>query len=170
MPWSMSLLYFLIFFFVFLGPHPKHMEFPRLGVKSELQLLATATATAMPYFSHIWELHHSSWQHRILNPLRVDRDWTHVLMDASQVRYCYATAIATSDLNHILTYTAACSNAGGSLTHSARPDPAPSWTPCQVLNPLSHNRNANMLFLLLMMQRKFPCLELPLFNQNFSLN
>ena len=28
------------FFFSFLGPHPQHMEVPRLGVKSELQLLA----------------------------------------------------------------------------------------------------------------------------------
>ena len=36
------------FFFVFLGPHPRHMEVPRLGVESELQLLAYTTATAMP--------------------------------------------------------------------------------------------------------------------------
>ena len=35
------------FFVVSLGPHLRHMEFPRLGVKSELQLLAYATATAM---------------------------------------------------------------------------------------------------------------------------
>ena len=27
---------FLSFFFVFLGPHPRHMEVPRLGIKSEL--------------------------------------------------------------------------------------------------------------------------------------
>ena len=27
---------FLVCFFVFLGPHPQHMEVPRLGVKSEL--------------------------------------------------------------------------------------------------------------------------------------
>ena len=33
---------------VFLGPYPWHMEVPRLGVKSKLQLLAYATATAMP--------------------------------------------------------------------------------------------------------------------------
>ena len=29
------------------GPHTGHMEAPRLGVKSELQLLAYTTATAM---------------------------------------------------------------------------------------------------------------------------
>ena len=31
---------FLCFVFVFLGPHPWHMEVPRLGVELELQLLA----------------------------------------------------------------------------------------------------------------------------------
>ena len=38
--------------------------FPRLGVKLELQLLATATATPDP--SHVFDLRHSSWQCRIL--------------------------------------------------------------------------------------------------------
>ena len=32
--------------FFFLGPHPLHMEAPRLGVESELQLPAYTTATA----------------------------------------------------------------------------------------------------------------------------
>ena len=36
-----------LFFFSFLGPHPQHMEVPRLGVESELQLPAYTTATAM---------------------------------------------------------------------------------------------------------------------------
>ena len=35
------------FFCLFLGLHPWHMEVPRLGVQSELQPLAYATATAM---------------------------------------------------------------------------------------------------------------------------
>ena len=39
-------LFFLFFSFHFLGPHPQHMEVPRLGDESELQLLAYATATA----------------------------------------------------------------------------------------------------------------------------
>ena len=40
---------FLSFFsFVFLGPHPQHMEVPRLGVKWELQLSAYTAATARP--------------------------------------------------------------------------------------------------------------------------
>ena len=45
---------------VFLGLHPCHMEDPRLGVKSELQLLTCSTAAAMPDLSRICDLHHSS--------------------------------------------------------------------------------------------------------------
>ena len=40
-------------FFFFLGPHLRHMEVPRLGVESELQLLAYTTATATQDPSHI---------------------------------------------------------------------------------------------------------------------
>ena len=61
------------------------MEVPRLGVKSQLQLPAYATATATPDPSRIFDLYHSSLQHWILNPLRQARDETHVLMDPSQV-------------------------------------------------------------------------------------
>ena len=35
-----GIYYAFFFFFVFLGPHLWHMEVPRLGVESELQLLA----------------------------------------------------------------------------------------------------------------------------------
>ena len=50
-----------------------------LGVKSELSLLAYATATAMPDLSCIFDLYHSLWRCRILNPLRETRDGTHIL-------------------------------------------------------------------------------------------
>ena len=45
------------------------MEFPRLGVESELQLLAYTTATAMPDPSHICDQHHISEQHWFFNSL-----------------------------------------------------------------------------------------------------
>ena len=61
------------------------MEVPRLEVQSELELPAHARATAMQDPSHLCDLHHSSRQCRILNPLIEARDRTHVLMDASQV-------------------------------------------------------------------------------------
>ena len=45
-----------------------HMEVPRLGVESELKLLAYTIATATSDPSHIYDLHHSSQQRAILNP------------------------------------------------------------------------------------------------------
>ena len=59
------------------------MEVPRLGVQSELYPLATATATAMWDPSHVCDLHHSSQQRQIPNPLSEARDQTHILMDPS---------------------------------------------------------------------------------------
>ena len=41
------------FLFVLLGPYLWHMGVPRLGVESELQLPAYATATTMRDLSHI---------------------------------------------------------------------------------------------------------------------
>ena len=56
--------------FCFLGPHLWHMEVPRLGVELEPQLPAYFTATATPDPSLICDLHHSSRQCQIINPLR----------------------------------------------------------------------------------------------------
>ena len=41
-------LFFYFFFVVFLGLHQQHIKVPRLGVESELPLLAYTTVTAMP--------------------------------------------------------------------------------------------------------------------------
>ena len=83
----MEAFFFFFFFFpFFLGLHSRHMEVPRLGVKSELQLLAYTTATAIQDLSCICKLHHSSQQRQILNPLNEARDRTSVPMDASRVR------------------------------------------------------------------------------------
>ena len=57
----------------------------RLGVKSELQLLAYTAATATPDLSHLCDLPYSLGQCHILNLLREAKDWTCILMDASQV-------------------------------------------------------------------------------------
>ena len=71
--------------FVFLGSHLWHMEVPRLGVVSELQLLAYTTATATWDPSHICDLHHSLQQHWMPSPVSETRDQTCILMDTSQV-------------------------------------------------------------------------------------
>ena len=44
----------------------------------------------MPELSRVCDLHHSSWQFRILNPLSEARDRTIVLMDTSQICFCWA--------------------------------------------------------------------------------
>ena len=48
---------------VFLGPHLWHMEVPRLGMESELQLPADTTATTMPDPNHVCDRHCSLRQH-----------------------------------------------------------------------------------------------------------
>ena len=63
------------------------MEIPRLGVKSELQLLAYTTATATPDLSIIYDLHHSSRKCWILNPLSKARDQTPIVLKAQHSAY-----------------------------------------------------------------------------------
>ena len=74
-------IYLFIYLFCFLELHLWHMEVPRLGVESELQLPAYTTATAMRDASHICDLHHNSLQCWILNPLSKAWDRTHILTD-----------------------------------------------------------------------------------------
>ena len=69
----------------FLGPHPRHTEVPRLGVKSKLQLPAYTAAIATWDPSRVCNLHHSSWQHWICNLLSEARDQTGIIMDISRV-------------------------------------------------------------------------------------
>ena len=83
------LLLFCLFFF--LGPHPRPMEVPKLGVKLELQLLAYATAKPTRDLNHICDLHHSSLQCQIPDPLSKARDHTRILMDTSQIPFCCTT-------------------------------------------------------------------------------
>ena len=79
---TLGFLFLAFFFFlVFSGPHLRHLEVPRPGVKSELKPLAYTTATAMRDLSHICDLYHSSQKHWILNPLSEASDQTHILMD-----------------------------------------------------------------------------------------
>ena len=67
---------FVFFVFCFLGLHPWPVEVPRLGVEWELQLPAYATATTMQDPSHVCDLHPSSRQHQIPDPLSEARDRT----------------------------------------------------------------------------------------------
>ena len=79
--------FFRLSFFFFLGLHAWHVEVPRLGVRSQLQLPTCTTATAMPEPSCVCDLRHSSWQHWILNPLGKAMDQTHNLMAPSGILF-----------------------------------------------------------------------------------
>ena len=74
---------FIFLFLFFLGLHPRHMKVPGLGVESELLPLAYAIAKATRDPKHICDLHQSSRQLRIHNPLLETKDWTYILMDTS---------------------------------------------------------------------------------------
>ena len=65
------------FFFFFWEPYLWHMEVPRLGVISELQLPAYTTATIKWDPSGVYDLYHRSQQCRICNPLSgaIDSSW-----------------------------------------------------------------------------------------------
>ena len=67
------------------------MEVPRLEIESELLLLAYTPAIAMQDLSCICDLHHSSWQCWIPEPLGEARDGTCILMDASWIHFHCAT-------------------------------------------------------------------------------
>ena len=88
--WTL-ILFIYLFIFCFLGPYLQHMEVPRLRVELELQMLASATATATPDPSCICDLHWSSWQWQILDPLSEARHQTQNLTVTSQIHFCSAT-------------------------------------------------------------------------------
>ena len=85
---------FFAFCFCFLGQHRRHMEVPRLGVKSKRQLPAYSTATATWDPSHICNLCQSSWQCWIPTSLSEARDWIHILMGTSQICF-HCTTMGT---------------------------------------------------------------------------
>ena len=62
-----------VFFFVFLGPHPRQMEVPSLGFESQPPTYATATAIATPDPSCICDLC-LSCSNTVLNSLSEARD------------------------------------------------------------------------------------------------
>ena len=84
------LFYFILFYFCFLGLHPWHMKVPRLAVASEVQPLAHGTAATTWDPSHICDLHQSSQQHWILNPLSEARDQICNFMVPGRIRLCCA--------------------------------------------------------------------------------
>ena len=75
---NFNFFFFFFWSFCLLRPHLWHMEVPGVGVQLELQPLAYTRAIATRDPSRVCDLHHSSRQHRILNPLSEARDGTPV--------------------------------------------------------------------------------------------
>ena len=123
---SWTPVFFCLFLFCFLGPHPWHMGVPRLGVESEQHLLAPATAT--PDVSRVCNLHHSSHQCQILNPLSKTRDRTRVLW----ILVGFITRWTTTGISFVLAMSVACRSSWEGIKS------APQQWQCQLLNPLSH--------------------------------
>ena len=77
---------FLFFFFFFFRAAPV-----AYGTSWARGQISEATRDS----SHICNIHHSSWQCWIPNPLSKVRDWTQILMDNSQIRFLCATTGTT---------------------------------------------------------------------------
>ena len=76
--------YFIIYLFIYRAT-PVAYGGSQARVKLELQLPAYTTATATLDPSHICNLHHSSRQCLILNPLSEAGDQTHILVGTSYI-------------------------------------------------------------------------------------
>ena len=105
--WTVLRAFQIFFFPCFLGPHPWHMVVSRLGIQLELQLPAYTTAIAGQDLSHFCNLHHSSWQRQILNPLSQARDRTLNLMVPNQILFC-CTTMGTPAFQILLVLCAHC--------------------------------------------------------------
>ena len=81
------LLVCFVLFHLLFRAEPAAYGSSQARVKLELQLPAYTTAIEAQDPSHVYDLHHSSWQHWILNSLSEVRNQTHSLMDTSQVCY-----------------------------------------------------------------------------------
>ena len=86
---------FFFFLFCFLGPHPWHMEVPRIGVESKLnrscscQPMPQAQQLGIQAVSVTYATAPSNA--RFSNPLSEARDQICVLMDTSQICFCCIT-------------------------------------------------------------------------------
>ena len=83
------ILIFLIFYFLLFKAAPA--AYGNSQARGRIRATAYATATAIPDPSYVCDLHHSSWQCRILNPLSEAGDGTCNLMAPSRIRVCCAT-------------------------------------------------------------------------------
>ena len=73
-----GVLFLFCLFFAFQGHMAYEISQPRGPIRATVPSLCHSHSK---HLSHICDLHHSSWQCRILNPLCKARDQTHIPMD-----------------------------------------------------------------------------------------
>ena len=104
------------------------MEVPRLRVQLELQLPPYTTATAVQDPSHIFDLHNSSWQCQILNPLSEARNQTYNLMVPSRIHFrCARTGIPQTSPYLKGSTLIGINLPRGPALDQVRPDRLPGW-------------------------------------------
>ena len=81
---KMNLLQYHFFFFCLFRATPR--AYGSSQARGSIGAAAAGLCTTVP--NHIYDLHCSSPQCRILNLLSEARDQTHILMDTSQIRFC----------------------------------------------------------------------------------
>ena len=119
--------------FVFLGLHPRHVEVPRLGVESELWPRASTTATATRDLGRVCDLHHSSQQCQMLNPLSKGRDPTCILMVPGRIHF-HCASTGTPYNPFLITEGSLTSLTNNSSKKTTRPEgvkTTANWPPSQ---------------------------------------
>ena len=92
-------IFHFIYLFCFLGLHLWQMESSQATgrIGSIAAILFHSHSNWESQLSHICYLHHSSWQYQIPDPLSKAKDWTHILMDTSQI--CFLCTIMGTPKN-----------------------------------------------------------------------
>ena len=130
-------IYLFIFIYLFLLFRAAPMAYGGSQAKGLIRPTAAgllAYAIAMPDPSYVYDLHHRSWQHWILNPLSETGNQTHNLMVPGWICFCCATtgtpSLAFRSLSHF-EFIFVCGVMEGSkfvLLHVAV-----QFSPCQLL-------------------------------------
>ena len=138
--------YYQLKLFFFLSSQDHTLGIWRFPARGLIRAVATAytRATATPYPSHICNLHHSSWQCWILNPLSKARDGTCNFMVPSWIHFRYTTMGTPETLFSVFGYA---HNIWKSLGQILNPCYSIDPNHCRILNLLSHNSMFLLLFI-----------------------
>ena len=119
--------FFFFFFFCFLGLHAWHMEIPWLGSNQSYRCWPTPQPLQCWGPSRAFDLHLSSRQRQIPDPLSEARDRTRILMDPSWIRFHCATVGTPGE---IMSLSAFLQHHFQGSTQEVRKSRVPDILPC----------------------------------------